>query len=273
VDEFAPQSVHLAEWPKYSEALIDEALNQDMDVVMKLVSLGHAARQKGNRKVRQPLSEVAFSLGNVAERRAVEAFAELIEDELNVKSVRLLNASTEAVSHSIKPLPKQLGQKYGNKFPAIRKAILAMNAEQVAEALVGSGSVNVDVDGQVYAIQPDEVEVRAQAKAGFSVAEEGSYVAALVIELTPDLVREGQSREFVRRVQDLRKSANLDVADRVHLFLEASEALKSALEAHRDYIMAETLALSLVFQDLPAGAPYAEDEFDGEKLKVALLKA
>ena len=89
VDEFAPQSVHLAEWPKYNEALIDEALNQDMDVVMKLVSLGHAARQKGNRKVRQPLSEVAFSLGNVAERRAVEAFAELIEDELNVKSVRL----------------------------------------------------------------------------------------------------------------------------------------------------------------------------------------
>ena len=143
-----------------------KALNRDMALVMKLVSLGHAARQKANRKVRQPLSEAAFSLGNPAERHAVEAFADLIEDELNVKNVRLLDASTEAVSHSVKPLPKQLGQKYGNKFPALQKALLAMNAEQVAQSFLTDGSVKVQADGEAYSILPDDVEVACTGEEG-----------------------------------------------------------------------------------------------------------
>ncbi len=273
VDQFAPESVHLAEWPKYDEALIDVSLNRDMELVMKLVSLGHQARQKANRKVRQPLKEAAFSLGNASDRKAVETFVELIEDELNVKTVRLLDTSTEAVSHTVKPFSKQLGQKYGNKFPAIQKAILAMNGEEVAHALLSGGSVDVDVNGETYKILPDEVEVKAQAREGFAVAEEGAYIAALVTELTLELVQEGQAREFVRRVQDLRKSANLDVVDRVNLFVVASAALKSAIETHRAYITTETLAVSLVFGEPPADASCVEDEFDGEKVKVGLIKA
>ncbi|MGC8856751.1 MAG: isoleucine--tRNA ligase, partial [Anaerolineae bacterium] len=247
VDKFAPESVHLASWPEYEESAIDEALNRDMALVMRLVSLGHAARQKANRKVRQPLAEAAFSVGNPAERKAVEMFAELIADELNVKRVRLLDAATEAVSHTVKPLPKQLGQKYGNKFPAIQKAILAMDAEQVAHTLMAGQSLAVSVDGEIFDILPEEVEVKAQAKEGFAVAEEGAYVAALVTELTPDLLREGLVREFIRRVQDLRKSAGLEVADRIDLFIEASSGLKSALEAHQEYVMTETLTRNLAF--------------------------
>ncbi|HEX2697058.1 MAG TPA: DUF5915 domain-containing protein, partial [Anaerolineales bacterium] len=97
--------------------------------------------------------------------------------------------------------------------------------------------------------------------------------AALVTDLTPDLVQEGLAREFVRRVQDLRKSADLDVADRIKLFVTASANLQAAIEAHRDYITSETLAISLAFTNLPAGAPHAEDQFDSENVKVALLKA
>ncbi len=273
VDQFAAESVHLSEWPKYDESLIDEPLNHDMALVMKLVSLGHQARQKANRKVRQPLKEVAFSLGNASERKAVETFADVIEEELNVKTVRLLDAATEAVSHTVKPLPKQLGQKYGNKFPAIQKAILRMNSEKVARAFLTGGTVSVTADGQLFDILPDEVEVKAQAKEGFAVAEEGAYVAALVTELTSELVQEGLAREFVRRVQDLRKSAGLDVADRVNLFVVASPNLKSAIEAHREYITNETLSISLDFNEPPASAPSVEDDFDGEKVKVGLLKA
>jgi isoleucyl-tRNA synthetase len=124
VDETAPESVHLAEWPVVMEEFIDESLNGEMELVMKLVSLGHSARQKANRKVRQPLAEAAFSVGNNTERAALLKNVEVIQDELNVKRVRLLDASSEAVSHTVKPLPKQLGQKYGNKFPVIQKAIL-----------------------------------------------------------------------------------------------------------------------------------------------------
>ena len=271
VDQFAPESVSLAEWPTYDEAFIDEGLNRDMAVVTKLVSLGHSARQKANRKVRQPLAEAAFSVGSAVEGKALVALAELIEDELNVKTVRLLNASTEAVSHEVKPLPKQLGQKYGNKFPGIRKAILEMNAEEVAHALLAGQSLKVKVDGQEYDILPDEVEVRAQAKEGFAVAEDGAYVAALVTDLTPELVAEGLAREFVRRVQDLRKNAELDVADRIELYVEASTGLKSAIEAHREYITGETLAVALEFNTPPPDASRYEDEFDGEKVAFGFI--
>jgi len=264
VDQFAPESVSLAEWPVYDEAFIDEDLNRDMAVVTKLVSLGHSARQKANRKVRQPLAEAAFSVGSAVEGKAVSAFVGLIEDELNVKAVRLLDASEEAVSHEVKPLPKQLGQKYGNKFPAIRKAILEMSPEEMARDLLAGKSIMVKADGQEYDIQPDEVEVMAQAKEGFAVAEDGAYVAALVTTLTPELVAEGLAREFVRRAQDLRKSAGLDVADRIELFVEASAGLKSALETHKEYISGETLAVSLKFETPPPDASRSEDGFDGE---------
>ena len=272
VDTTAPESVHLAKWPEVLPEMIDESLNSDMALVMKLVSLGHSARQKANRKVRQPLAEVAFSVGNVNERRAVEKYADLFMDELNVKHVRLLDAATEAVSHTVKPLPKQLGQKYGNKFPPLQKAILAMNPEDVAKTLMSGQPLQVTLDGTEYSVLSEEVEVKARAKEGFAVAEEGPYVAALVTELTRELVQEGLAREFVRRVQDLRKSAELDVADRIELFVEASASLRSAVEAHKDYITTETLAAKLQFGSLPSEASVAEDTFDGETVRVGLVK-
>ena len=272
VDTTAPESVHLAKWPEVLPEMIDESLNSDMALVMKFVSLGHSARQKANRKVRQPLAEVAFSVGNVNERRAVEKYADLFMDELNVKHVRLLDAATEAVSHTVKPLPKQLGQKYGNKFPPLQKAILAMNPEDVAKTLMSGQPLKVTLDGTEYSILSEEVEVKARAKEGFAVAEEGPYVAALVTELTPELVQEGLAREFVRRVQDLRKSAELDVADRIELFVEATASLRSAVEAHKDYITTETLAANLQFGSLPSEASVAEDSFDGETVRVGLVK-
>ncbi len=273
VDETAPESVHLSEWPVAMEEFIDESLNTEMKLVMKLVSLGHSARQKANRKVRQPLAEAAFSVGNNSERAALIKNAEVVQDELNVKQVRLLDASTEAVSHTVKPLPKQLGQKYGNKFPAIQKAIMAMNAEDVAKALLTGNPLEVQAGGETFHIISEEVEVKAMAKEGFAVAEDGAYVAALVTTLTPELVSEGLAREFVRRVQDLRKTANLDVADRIELFVEASAGLKSAVETHADYIKSETLTVKLSFATPPASASVVEDAFEGETVKAGLVKS
>ena len=147
-----------------------------------------------------------------------------------------------------------------------------MNAEETAHTLQSGEAVQVQVDGDFYRVLPDDVEVKALAREGFAVAEEGAYVAALVTELTPELVQEGLAREFVRRVQDLRKTADLDVADRISLFVEASPGLQSAVEAHREYITTETLTSSLVFGSPPEGASLAEDGFDGETVRVGLLK-
>jgi isoleucyl-tRNA synthetase len=273
VDSEAPESVHLADWPGYDPGQIDEALNDEMRLVMRLASLGHAARDKAGIKVRQPLAEAAFSVARPDEAQAVERHADLLADELNVKRVRLLRSADEAISYRLKPLPKQLGQKYKSLFPRLAQAIQELDPTQTARSLLAGQAVQVQVDGQSYEIQPDEVEVHVEAHAGLAVAAESAYMAALHTELTPALAREGLAREFVRRVQDLRKQADLEVADRIRLFVTSTPDLASAIRAHREYIMGETLALELNAAEPPSDAALAEAWFDGQWMKVGLLRA
>jgi isoleucyl-tRNA synthetase len=272
-DPAAPESVHLAEWPAFDEAAIDERLNHDMELVMTLASLGHASRNNANIKVRQPLAEVDFSIANPSDARVLEQYADLLSDELNVKVVRLLGSAGEAVDYTIKPLPKQLGQKYKGNFPKVAKAIAAADAEAAARRLLEGKPMQVVVEGITLDIQPDEVEVRADARSGLVVASEGPYLAALHTDLTPELIREGQAREFVRRVQDLRKQANFDIADRIRLYVQASPALAEAIRSYRDYIMGETLTVELVEGPAPNGAATAEAGFDGETVSLGIAKA
>ncbi len=273
VDPNAMESVHMADWPKADEAMIDEPLNHEMDLVINLASLGHSARNKANRKVRQPLSECAFSLGIAENQAVVEKYADVLKDELNVKKVRLLDAASEAMEFTLNPQPKQLGQKYGSLFPAIRKKILEMDSMTTGRQLLEGKSIQVEVDGKTYEILPEEVEVRAVAHEGFVVASEGSNIAALVTTLTPELEREGLSREFVRRVQDLRKTADLDISDRIDVVYEASSELAEAIRENAGYISNETLAVSLEEGPVPADWASVEDSFDGQTVKVGLRKA
>lgn len=273
VDPNVLESVHLASWPAVDESVINENLNREMELVMRLTSLGHAARNKANRKVRQPLAEVAFTVSGAEEAVTVKQYNDLLMEELNVKHVRLLNAAGEAVSYSLNPLPKQLGQRYGSLFPEIRKQVLSMDVEPAALKLLAGESIPVEIKGEWYQILPEEIEVRVQAREGYAVASEGAYLAALVTELTPELVNEGLAREFVRRVQDLRKSEDLNIADRIELFYSASPALQNAIESYRDYIMMETLAVNMSAGDPPEGTNSIEDEFDQEKVKVSIHKA
>jgi isoleucyl-tRNA synthetase len=270
LDQDAPESVHHCKWSEPDPEYLDEDLTSEMALVMRLVSLGHAARNKSGLKVRQPLSEVAFALGAHDEGSIVERYAEMIGEELNVKTVRLLDATSEAVDYGLKPLPKQLGQKYGSRFPAIRKAILACNAEEASHKLLENQSIQVELDGEMLEILSEEVEVILQAHEGFSVAAEGPYLAAIVTELSYDLILEGLSREVVRRIQDLRKQADLNVDDRIQLQYNASSRLQEAINRHRQYLEAETLAVDVQHSQKPSGIEVAQHEFDGETLTIAL---
>lgn len=271
LDENTKESVHLTKWPEYDPSMINERLNEEMELVMKLASLGHAARNKANRKVRQPLQEVAYSLGSIDEKRIVEKYADILEDELNVKHVRTLDAAGEAVSFSLNPLPKQLGQKYGKDFPAIRKAILECSTEDAARKLLAGQTISIDADGVNFEILPEEVEVRAQAKTGFAVASEGAYLAALLTDLTPELVQEGLAREFVRRVQDARKQKDLEISDRIELDYTATPGLEAAIRSFKEYIMGETLCVALRRE--PVGDDtFTSDGFDGEQMSIKITK-
>ena len=271
-DPEAPASVHLAEWPTYDAAMIDEKLNREMNTVMKLASLGHAARNSQNLKVRQPLAEATFVVGNADEQNVPLEYADLLMDELNVKKISLLGSASEAVSFSLNPLPKQLGQRFKADFPKVRKALLGLPADQSARQLLDGENLLVFVDDETYEITLDEVEVRAESKAGYAVASEGAYLAALVTDLSPELVNEGLVREFVRRVQSLRKDADLDIADRIRLYYTASARLMEAISAFEDYIKEETLAKEMTPGVTPEGLPFLQDEFDGEMVRISVEK-
>ncbi len=267
------ESVHLCQWPSFDPAVIDEKLNQDMSLVMKLVSIGHSARNKANKKVRQPLSEVALSVSLKLEEEVVKDYADIIADELNVKQVRVLSKATEALSYVLNPLPKQLGQKYGSKFPKIRQVLMEMDPLKIGKEITRGKSVSIEIDHEKIEILPEEIEVRVVAKEGYAVAAEGAYVAALVTTLTPELEREGLAREFVRRVQDLRKQADLEISDRIDLYYQASEKLCLSIEEHAAYIQGETLSLHINKGSIPEDSTSVQEEFDGENLHVGLRKA
>jgi len=272
VEPNAPQSVHLADWPKYDPAKKDEKLNRQMATVMRLASLGHAARNSNNLKVRQPLAEVAFVVGNLEEQSTIEDYADLLKDELNVKKVTLMDSASEAVSFNINPLPKQLGQRFKAQFPLVKQALLELPADSTARKLLSGEDISIILNGETVIITPQEVEVRAEAKAGFSVASEGAYLAALVTDMTEELVHEGLVREFVRRVQSLRKDADFDIADRIQLYYSASPQLEAAIRSFSNYIKEETLAVNLIAGEHPEDLPLLQDEFDSESVRISISK-
>ena len=273
VDPSAPESVHMADWPKFDESLIDEQLNHEMDLIIDLASLGHAARNKANRKVRQPLAEAAFFVGQADDRPLIAKYADVLAEELNVKQVRPLDAAGEAMDFQLNPLPKQLGQKYGKLFPQLRGLIMKLDPMTAGRKLLAGENIEVELNGEVYAIQPDEVEVRANAHSGYTVATEAANIAALVTDLTPELVKEGLAREFVRHVQDLRKTAGLEISDRIEVCCQADALLSEAIRDNLDYIMGETLCLSLKEAPVPADWPQVSDSFDDVTVTVGLKKA
>jgi isoleucyl-tRNA synthetase len=272
IDQDAPESVHLASWPEYDESLIDQQLMDEMQTVMRLVSLGHSARNSAQIKVRQPLAGVTFSLP-AAQAETVRSYAALIADELNVKAVGILDEPGEVVTYNLNPLPKVLGPRFGKDFPAIQKLLREGESRKYAEALLSGQTISVFYDGKEAVMTPEEVEVQISPAEGFSVAQEGPYLAALNVVMDDDLIAEGLAREFIRRVQTLRRDADYSVDDRIKVYYKASEKLAQAIGQFEDLIKNETLALEIE----PYGQVSADQEgeytFDGETLQVGVKQA
>ncbi|NPA31459.1 MAG: isoleucine--tRNA ligase [Chloroflexi bacterium] len=273
VDPDAAESIHLTDWPQVDTEAIDEDLNREMRLVIRLASLGRAARERANIKLRQPLPEAAFAVGRVSERDVITRYADLLADELNVKAVRPLDSATEVIDYTIKPLPQKLGRKYKSRFPAVEKAIRALDPVAVAQRVLDGQSFTVEVDGETLEILPDEVEVRMQPHEGVAAATEGPYVAALRTDITPELRAEGLAREFIRRVQDLRKRGGLEIADRIRLcYTDATPALEQALQQFREDIMEDVLAVVMEPNEPPTDAITDTFTFDGERVTVGLAR-
>src|SRR5262249_38755417 len=192
-------------------AKIDQRLRDEMRLVKRLVSLGHAARNSAEIKVRQPLPEASFAVRTPAEAKALRGLAYTVAEELNVKSVTVMDGAGEMIRYSLNPLPQKLGKRLGPNFPKVQKALREGPQTEVtawAQQLLNGQTVKVALNGDTFEVTPEEVEVRRNATEGYTVAEENGYVAALRTTLTHALVAEGLAREAVRRVQLMRRDAD-----------------------------------------------------------------
>lgn len=269
-------SVHLSQWPSPRPDYADAQIVADMALAQRVVSLGRAARESANLKMRQPLAEAFVGVTNAREAEALQRLADdVIKEELNVKAVHAVTAGSDLVDVAIHALPKQLGQKHGRRFPAIKAALAALDPLAVAAA-VESGqpvTVTVTVDGEPIAVLPDEVQVRKSPKPGLAVAEETGYLVAVTTTLTAELRWEGYAREISRNIQELRKKSGFEIADRIHTTVQAGPALAPVWEQFGDEIAADTLSVSFA-QAAPAPAAFtAALKLDNEDVVLGVEKA
>ena len=265
LDANAPESIHHCGYPQANERLIDHDLLDDVALSRMVVTLGHSIRASSNLKVRQPLSKAIVVVAH--ERQdSVRRTADIIADELNVKWVELAEEEAALVTYKLLPDNKKLGPKFGPKFPQVRSALQGADSFVVAQAVRSGQSVTL---GE-FVLAPDEILVTPQPREGFAIASDGGVVVALDTHVTPELKREGQAREVVRRVQDLRKTAGFEISDHSELTYQAEGDMQSTLEQWATYIQAETLA-----DELRAGEPVGvtdEDEIDGMRVTLGVVK-
>ena len=246
-----PESVHLCEFPTANAAARDLALEKRMAAVQTVVELGRRLRADNDLKVRQPLSAIRIAGADV------KGLEDLIMDELNVKRVEYVADETELCEVSYKANFKTLGKKCGPKMKAVAAAIAAM------KGFAGSATV------EGVEIAADDVLVTRAPKAGLVVASEGATVVGLETALTPELVAEGLAREFVSHVQAMRKEADFEVTQRIAVKVGCDAELRSALEAHLNYVKGEILALELGFEDVPGAEA---TDLNGHAARIAVEK-
>jgi isoleucyl-tRNA synthetase len=249
----APDSVHLSDWPGPSDERRDDELRQRMRLVRSLVGLGRAARTDAKVKVRQPLQR-ALVVIPPAEAGLVAGLETLVADELNVKSVEPMTGLGELVTYTVKPNFKTLGPRFGSRMRSVAQAVSSADPEALVNELDSTGSVTIDVDGTSEHLDADDLDVRIEGRAGFSLAREGAYGVALDLDITDELRAEGTARETIRAIQDLRRSSGLAVEDRIELWITWDDAeAGEAIRAHWEWIAQEVLASETHVGEDPLG--------------------
>jgi len=259
--------VHLCDWPEPGER--DSELEWQMEVARDAVELGRKARAEGGVNLRQPLREAVIVAGE-RERAALERFAGLVRDELNVKQLRFVGEADELGRWELKPNYRTLGPRFGKRMPRIAEAVAGLDADRAAQTLRSGGTVGVVVNGDDHMLGPDDLQLVLQPLEGYQVERAGTHAVALNLELDDELRREGLARDVVRAVQNHRKASGLNVEDRIELTLGGDDELLEAVREHQDYVAGEVLATSVSFDGASAGAAV---QIQGRELRIAVARA
>ncbi len=237
----AAESVHLTDFPVADRSLVDEELNASMALVQKVASLGLAARNRAGIKVRQPLQELVVSLP-AEEAPRLQALADLVLDELNVKGLRVAPAE-EVISYRVSLNPAKLGPRLGAKLKATQAALQEADQTELAKKLLAGEPITLPADGETVTVAPDEASVETEDRPGYASVSEGPYTVAVNTTITEELRREGLARELARHLNQLRKEANLELTDRIEVWLAGVP--EEVLAEYADYLKGEALAVRL----------------------------
>ena len=236
------ESVHLALYPEVNEELINNEVEEKMDLVRNLVGLGRASRETVRIKVRQPLSEVVID-GKYEEQ--INDLVPLIMEELNVKEVVFEKDLSQFMNYSLKPNFKLAGSILGAKIKSFGKELGKLDAKETVEELESEGKIILNLNGEDTEIKKDYVLVTISSKEGFNVMMENNLFVILDTTLTPELINEGYAREFVSKVQQMRKTNGYEVLDKINILYDGSDEIKVALDEYEDFIKEETLAVAI----------------------------
>ncbi len=265
-------SVHLTDFPKADESVIDSALEERMHLAQTVCSLVLSLRRKVNIKVRQPLQAIMIPVSSESRRSQLEAMKQLILSEVNVKEMQLTDDSDGVLVKSIKPDFKKLGPKFGKKMKAAAAAINAFTQQQIAQ-IERDGSITFRLDGEDVTVEVTDVDIHSEDIPGWLVASDGSVTVALEVEITDQLRKEGVARDLINRIQNIRKGRDYDITDRITVTVEPSELTSGAVADFGEYIASQVLASAIV--EAPVTDP-ADDEvldIDGTEVKVKISRS
>ena len=262
-------SIHHVDFPKADTSKMDIALEERMQMAQDICSLVLSIRKKVNIKVRQPLQKILIPVLDPKQKAAIEQMEELILAEVNVKEINYITETEGVISKKLKPNFKLLGAKLGTKMKQVSSVIIALSQAQISQ-LEKEGSLDLQVDGETISLLVSEVEIIAEDIPGWSVAVKSALTVALDITLSPTLLKEGNARELVNRVQNIRKEANFELTDKILLRIVDNTDLKDSINEFSDYICREILALEIDW--VPSLDEGVDVEINDQKLRISVLQ-
>lgn len=264
------ESVHLSDFPKADESLIDKVLEERMQLAQDISSMTLSLRKKENIKVRQPLQQIMVPVLSEREKENIDAVKDLIMNEVNVKGINFVDDSAGILVKKIKPDFKKLGPKCGKSMKMVAAQLQELSQEEISN-FEKSGVYTLNIDGNDIMIEKGDVEILSEDIPGWLVANNGSITIALDVTITPELQKEGIAREFVNRIQNIRKSSGFEITDKICVKIENSENVKGAIESFGDYVASQVLANSIELVEKVANP--IELDFDDFKVNIEVTKA
>ena len=235
------ESVHLSDFPNYDEKLIDESLEEKMDLVRDLISLGRNVREETKIKVRQPISEILL---DTKTKDVLGDLSSLIKEELNVKEVVFLEDLSSYMNFTVKPNFKEVGRVFGKNINEFASKLLELTTEEITR-LENNETITMTIADTLYEVNKEMVDIRISSKEGFTVGMDNNKFVILNTTLSKDLLNEGLARETVSKIQQLRKNNGFDITDRINMYLDASEEYRENIKDYIDMIKEETLTINL----------------------------